>query len=318
MKSPLITVGITCYNARDSIRGAVEGALMQSWPAREIIIVDDASTDGGDRVLQELQRAYPELRVVRHEFNRGFPSALNTLLAEARGIFIAFFDDDDESVPDRLVRQYRRIISYEARHPGAGVLCYSNRTVVSPDARRAEFGRLGIGRHSPEPSGPVVADYLLGLIKDDGRHCWGMFGSCTLMARTETFRRLGGFDHRFRRCAELDLGVRAALGGAHFISVDAPLVTQYLTPTTDKAGNADLRYRLMLLEKHRRYLKQRRSYLGAWCYMHAQFYCGRHWQWRLWYLAALILFPWRVSRARLKQSSLVGRLRLAHVRATAT
>jgi glycosyltransferase involved in cell wall biosynthesis len=318
MKNPLITIGLTCYNARDSIRSAVESALMQTWPVREIVIVDDGSADGGDRVLRRLERGHPEVRVVRHEVNRGFPSALNTLLAEARGMFVAFFDDDDESVPDRLWRQYRRIIAYEARHPGAAVLCYSNRNVVPAGARKAEFGRLGIGRQPPEPNGPVVADYLLGLLKDDGRHCWGMFGSCTLMARTETFRRFGGFDTQFRRCAELDLGVRAALGGAHFISVDAPLVTQHLTPTTDKAGNADLRYRLMLLEKHRHYLKQRRSYLGAWCYMHAQFYCGRNWQWRLWYLAALMLFPWRVSRARLKQSSLVGRLRLARVRATAT
>ena len=45
----------------------------------------------------------------------------------------------------------------------------------------------------------------------------GMHGACwgagTLMARTEAFRLLGGFDGRFRRCAELDLAVRAALEG---------------------------------------------------------------------------------------------------------
>jgi glycosyltransferase involved in cell wall biosynthesis len=280
--------------------------------------VDDGSTDRSGRILQELEQAHPEIHVIRHEANRAFPGAVNTLLAQARGAFIAFFDDDDESVPDRLWRQYWRIINYEARHPGAAVLCYSNRNVVPAGARRAEFGRLGIGRQPPEPNGPVVADYLLGLIKDDGRHCWGMFGSCTLMARTETFRLVGGFDHRFRRCAELDLAVRASLQGAHFISVDAPLVTQYLTPTADKAVDADLRYRLLLLEKHKRYLKQKRSYVGAWCYMHAQFYCGRHWRWRLWYFAALVFFPWRLSRERLRRSSLLARLRLVPARARAS
>jgi GT2 family glycosyltransferase len=316
MSNPLITIGITCYNARDSIHGAVESALKQTWPVREIIVVDDASTDGSDRVLQTLARAHSEVRVVRHEVNRGFPCALNTLMAQARGTFIALFDDDDESVADRVWRQYRRIIDYEATHPGATVLCYSNRNVVPAGAPRVEFGRLGIGRQPPEPNGPVVADYLLGLIKDDGRHCWGMFGSCTLMARTETFRGFRGFDHRFRRCAELDLVVRASLQGAHFISVDAPLVTQYLTPTADKAGDADLRYRLLLLEKHKRYLKQKRSYVGAWCYMHAQFHCGRHRRWRLWYVAALVFFPWRVSRERLRQSSLLARLRQARAAAS--
>jgi glycosyltransferase involved in cell wall biosynthesis len=317
MKNPLITVGITCYDARESIRRAVESAVMQTWPALEIIVVDDASADGGDQVLERLERAHPQVRVIRHEVNRGFPSALNTLLAEARGTFIALFDDDDESVPDRVVRQYRRIISYEASHPGAAVLCYSNRTVLPPDSQTTEFARLGIGRHPPEPSGPVVADYVLGLMKDDGRHCWGMFGSCTLMGRTETLRGFGGFDQRFRRCAELDLAVRAALGGAHFISVDAPLVTQHLTPSADKAGKADLQYRLLLLEKYRSYLRQKRAYAGAWCYMHAQFLSGRDWRWRLWYLAALACFPWRLSRERLRQSSLLTRLGLVPARAAA-
>jgi glycosyltransferase involved in cell wall biosynthesis len=313
---PLVTIGITCYNAEDTIRLAVESALAQTWPECEILIVDDGSTDRSGRILKELEQAHPEIHVIRHEATRTFPCAVNTLLAQARGAFIAFFDDDDVSAPGRLERQYQRIINYEASHPGAAVFCYSNRDVVRPGEGRAAFKRLGIGRVPPEPAGPIVADYALGLIKDDG-HSWGMFGSCTLMARTEAFRGFGGFDGRFRRCAELDFAARAALEGAHFISVNAALVTQYLVSTPDKAGNADLRYRLLLLKTHRRYLKEKRSYVGAWCYMHAQFYNGRHWRWRLWYLAALVFFPWRVSRERLRQSSLLARLRLVPARTAA-
>ena len=48
------------------------------------------------------------------ERNRGVAEARNTLLAQARGAFIAFFDDDDESAPDRLEQQYRRIVEYES------------------------------------------------------------------------------------------------------------------------------------------------------------------------------------------------------------
>ena len=131
------------------------------------------------------------------------------------------------------------------------------------------------------------------------------------MARTEALRALGGFDGRFRRCAERDLAIRAALRGAHFISVDAPLVTQYLTPSADKGGNAELRYRLLLVRKYKRYLKKKRSYAGAWCYMHAHFYRGRDWRWRLWYLAALVCFPRDVSWARMRRSSLLARLAAA-------
>jgi glycosyltransferase involved in cell wall biosynthesis len=312
--SPLLTVAITCYNAERTIQRALDCALAQTWTPREIVVVDDGSTDRSATLLAEHARTHDEIHLIRHGSNRGVAEARNTLLAHAGGAFIAFFDDDDESVPDRLEQQYRRLSDYESTHPAATVFCYANRDVVQAGERRPTSQRLGIGRRPPAPSGPLVADYVLGLVKDDGRHCWGMLGSCTLMARTEAFRALGGFDNRFRRCAELDLAVRAALNGAHFISVDAPLVTQYLTAAADKAGNADLRYRLLLLEKHKRYLKQKRSYVGAWCYMHAQFFCGRHWRWRFWYLAALVFFPWRLSRERLKRSSLLARLGLLPAR----
>jgi glycosyltransferase involved in cell wall biosynthesis len=305
---PLITIAITCYEAEETIGRAVESALAQTWTAREIIVVDDGSTDGSTELLLELAQRHREVRVVRHGSNRGVPEARNTLLAEARGALIAFFDDDDESGPERLEQQHRRILEYEA-HPGATVLCYSDRAVVQPGDVHPTSQRLGIGRLPPAPSGPIVADYVLGLFKDDGHHSWGMLGSCTLTARAQALRDLGGFDVRFRRCAELDLAVRAALEGAHFVSVDAPLITQHLTPSADKAGDADLRYRLLLVEKHRRYLEEKRCYLGARCYMHAWFYGWPHWRWRLWYAAALVCFPWRVSLGRIQRSSLFVRLR---------
>jgi glycosyltransferase involved in cell wall biosynthesis len=311
---PLITIAITCYNAEETIRRALDSALAQTWTAHEIVVVDDGSTDRSATLVEEVERAHDDVRLIRHESNRGVAEARNTLLAHANGTFIAFFDDDDESAPDRLEEQYQRLSDYDPNHPGATVLCYSNRVVVGAGERRPTSEPVGIGRLPPAPSGPIVADYVLGLLKDDGRHSWGMLGSGTLMARTELLRALGGFDGKFRRCAELDLAVRAALNGAHFISVDAPLVTQYLTPSADKAGNADLRYPLLLVKKHRRYLKEKRSYAGAWCYMHAHFYCERHWRWRLWYLAALGCFPWHVSRERLRRSSLLARLRLSPAR----
>jgi glycosyltransferase involved in cell wall biosynthesis len=306
---PLITIGIACYEAEDTIRRAVESALAQTWTAREVIIVDDGSVDGSANVVEEIGRRHHEIRLIRHGENRGVAEARNTVLAQARGTFIAFFDDDDESAPDRLEQQHRRIVEYEQQHPGAPVFCYANRLVVPPGEQEPTFERPGIGRIPPEPSGSIAADYVLGVLGDDGKHSWGMLGSCTLMARTDAFRALGGFDGRFRRRAELDLAVCAAFAGAHFISVDAPLVTQYLTPTTDKAADILLRYRLLLVAKHRDYLKEKRCYAGAWCYTHARFHRSRHGRWRLWYLAALILFPWRVSLRRISGSSVLARLR---------
>ena len=248
---PLITVGITCYQAEDTIRRAVESALAQTWTAREILVVDDGSADGSATVVEGIGRTHDEIRLIRHGENRGVAEARNTVLAHARGTFIAFFDDDDESTPDRLEQQYRRIVEYEQHHLGAPVFCYANRLVVPPGKREPTFERHGIGRVPPEPSGSITADYVLGVLQDDGMHSWGMLGSATLMARTEAFRVIGGFDGSFRRREELDLAVRAAFAGTHFISVDASLVTQYLKTTADNAHDAQLQYHVLLVEKHR-------------------------------------------------------------------
>jgi glycosyltransferase involved in cell wall biosynthesis len=70
------------------------------------------------------------VRLIRHSANCGVAAARNTLLAGANGALIAFFDDDDESAPQRLERRYRRILEYESTQPEATVLCYSNRNVV--------------------------------------------------------------------------------------------------------------------------------------------------------------------------------------------
>jgi glycosyltransferase involved in cell wall biosynthesis len=314
---PLVTVGIPCFNAEATIRRAVESVLTQTWPQSEIVIVDDASTDSSRTVLTELERVQPEIRVIWHDGNRGFPEAANTLLAQARGEFIAFLGDDDESHPRRLEQQYRRIVGYEAAHPDAIILCYSDRDVVPVGDEKPAFQLRGIGRVPPEPSGSSVADYLLGLINDESQS-WGMVGSGTLMARTDALRRLGGFDARFRRGADLDLAIRAALADAHFIGVDAPLIVQHVTQRADKSVSTDLRYGLLLLEKNKAYLKEKQSFLGAWCNMHARFYKGRHWQWRLWYVAALVLFPWRVSWQRIKRSTVLARLRRSSARAASS
>jgi GT2 family glycosyltransferase len=120
-----------------------------------------------------------------------------------------------------------------------------------------------------------------------------MFGSCTLMARRETFLSVGPFDEDFRRCAEWDMAVRAAFRGAHFIAVDQPLVTQHKTDGVEKFGTVPLRYALRLRDKHKSYLTERRLYRASRAMARAQFYGGkgRAWTSRAYALIACVLSP---------------------------
>ena len=258
----LISIGITCFNARDTIERAVRSALVQDWPEIEVIVVDDCSSDGSWDILLGVADSEPRLHVFRHDTNKGYPGALNTIMQHAQGDFVAIFDDDDDNVPDRVSAQVERIIAHEDETGAELVFCYANRNVVKGGQSAPDHISLAIGRMAPEPAGPEVADFLLGVDATPGK-VWGMFGSCTLMARRASFERVGPFDETFRRCAEWDLAVRAAFMGAHFIAVDRPLITMYKTPGADKSGSIPLKYALLLREKHRGYLDQRGLYQAS-------------------------------------------------------
>ncbi len=307
---PLITIGITCHNAGDTLRRSVESALSQSWSKTEIIIVDDASTDNSNLVLEIIEQAHPDIRVIRHTVNRGYAGALNTIVEAASGELVAIFDDDDSSVSDRLTEQYQRIRQYEARHGCDLVLCYSNRNVVKSGSSLPGDIAMAIGRQAPEPYGPQVADSLFGRPIDPG-YVWGMFGSCTMMARRKLFLEVGCFDETFRRCAEWDFAVRAAFLGGHFIAVNKQLITQYKTSSADKTGIIPLKYALQLRTKYKDYLTQHGSYWSSRAMAYARFYGNKGWQIRslsflaLAYISSPRVFieklKWKLGKARFQR-----------------
>ena len=296
---PLVTIAITCFNAADTIRRAIDSALRQDWPRKEIVIVDDASTDGSGKRLEEIARSHPLLRVVRHEVNAGYAGALNSAIEASRGAFLAIFDDDDESRPDRITRQWQRITDYERAHDAGLVLCYTNRNVVRHGQNDISHVAAAMGREAPEPHGRAVASYLFGYFADP-RYVWGMLGSCTLMARRSTFAAIGAFDQSFRRSAELDFAVRAALQGAHFIAVNQALITQYKTPGGEKSGTIPLQYALNLRRKHRDFLARENVYLASLAMAHGWFHsnAGRAWRSRLFMALAYALLPLNILAAK--------------------
>ena len=197
-----------------------------------------------------------------------------------------FFDDDDDNVSDRVRAQYDRIVTYEQKIGAQLVFCYSNRNVVKVGQSKVDHVSRAIGRASPEPHGTVVADYILEIGRDRF-FVWGMLGSCTLMARRNTFLAVGRFDEAFRRCAEWDMAIRGAFMGAHFIAVDRSLITQYKTQSVDKAGTAPLRYALMLRDKYRRYLQKRGLYWASRARARAAFYNNAGKSWKVRFLRAV-------------------------------
>jgi glycosyltransferase involved in cell wall biosynthesis len=108
---PVVTVIIPCFNAQATIATALKGVLQQSWRNLEILVVDDASTDGSVAVVEALAAGDPRIRLLRHSENQGAYSARNTALAVAGGQFITTHDSDDWSHPRKIELQVEALLS---------------------------------------------------------------------------------------------------------------------------------------------------------------------------------------------------------------
>ncbi len=251
---PLITIGLTCYNAADTIGRALDSALAQDWPRIEVVVVDDCSTDGSAEVVAAALAGHPCGRMITLSGNGGPAVARNAILAAAQGAFVAFFDDDDVSLPGRLSAQYQRITDFEAATGNHQVFCYAS------GRRRYPNGYMlmmpAIGSQGAPPQGSAVADYLLFNHRLNGLFYGAGVPTCALMARTQTLRDLGGFDAALRRVEDVDLAIRLALAGGWFIGCTEELFEQYASQGLDKTPAKNLEAELALTEKFADYLRR--------------------------------------------------------------
>lgn len=104
-RMPLVSIVVPAFNAEHTIDVALTSLLAQSWPSIEIIVVDDASTDGTARHVENKARLEPKLTLIRHEKNGGAYRARNTGVQAARGAFVTVHDSDDWSHPQKIERQ---------------------------------------------------------------------------------------------------------------------------------------------------------------------------------------------------------------------
>lgn len=115
---PLISVLIPAYNAEKFIRQSIDSILNQTYKNIEVIIIDDASTDGTWKIIQEYSNKDKRIKAYRNRYNIYIAANRNKLLKLAKGKYIAWQDADDISMPNRLEHQYR----YLEKHLEVGIL----------------------------------------------------------------------------------------------------------------------------------------------------------------------------------------------------
>lgn len=121
-----VSVIIPCYNGRKYIAATIESVLAQSEPVKEVIVVDDGSTDDSAAIVRQYveggAKAVAATPVVLiQQANAGESRARNVAIERASGEFVAFLDADDLWLPEKIARQmamFRRLSQNGGEIPG--------------------------------------------------------------------------------------------------------------------------------------------------------------------------------------------------------
>ena len=196
-----VTVLIAVHNGGAYLRDAVGSVLAQTFTDLELLLVDDASTDGAFGALPPDER----IRVLRNDRNLGQVPSLNRGLLEAQGEYIARLDADDLMLPTRLDRQVA-VLDAEPQVALVGTWL----DVVDERGRR-----WGTVRGHME----TYADFVIAILTDRIP-----FGHPSITFRRDVVQALGGYEASLAPSEDKDLYRRLALGRHEARVVAAPLV----------------------------------------------------------------------------------------------
>jgi len=198
MNTPLVTVICLCYNHERFVREALDSVFNQTYSNIQVIVVDDASTDGSKEEIKKTIENYSDPLFLPLDKNVGNCKAFNRGLSHATGKYIIDFATDDVMIPDRIEKQ---VASFEALDPDYGIL-FSDSIYID---EQGEFlfnhteSLLQKGMIKTVPEDDVFKDVL-------ERY---FISSPSMMIRTEVLRLMNGYDEGLVY-EDFDLWIRAS------------------------------------------------------------------------------------------------------------
>lgn len=223
---PSFSCVVASYQVADLVGRAIQSILDQSYPAHEVIVVDDGSTDDLDGAVA---RFGSSVMFVRRE-HKGAASAMNAGVHASSGDHVVFIGADDEWAPERL----EALAELAVARPDLDVL--------TTDAWVSVNGK--VFRRVYDQTNPFeVADQRQAILE----RCF-VFGH-TAVSR-KRFLEIGGFEEGIHRTSDWDLWARMILGGSAVGIVNEPLATYHVHDRALSSSRLDqTRGRLMTLQR---------------------------------------------------------------------
>jgi GT2 family glycosyltransferase len=235
--APLVSVIVVNYNGADALARCLEALIADSDDATaEVLVVDNASSDGSDEIAEAAAERHGSVRLLRSPTNRGYAGAVNVALAEARGTYVAVLNMDVVVAPGWL----DPLISFLETTPEAGAACplivlESDPGHINAAGQDVHVTALGFNRWLEQPRERAGAAPF---------RVSGLHGAAFLLRR-DLFESVGGWDESgFLYHEDVELSWLLTLAGKEIHCVPASTVSHdyHLTMFPHK---------LFLLERNR-------------------------------------------------------------------
>jgi GT2 family glycosyltransferase len=196
-----VSVVVVAYNGRDLIGACLDSLLGQTYPATELVVVDNGSSDGTASLVRQ---DYPSARVVELAKNRGFAGGANVGIACSTGELVAFLNTDATADPGWLAALVGSLVG----RPDVGMVASQMRFLADPSTINSAgicLDRAGVAwdRGGGAPAGTI----------ERADEAFGPCGGAALYRRA-LFHDVGAFDEDFFMYLEdVDLAWRARLAG---------------------------------------------------------------------------------------------------------
>jgi GT2 family glycosyltransferase len=202
---PLVSIIVLNWNGRDYIDDCLASLERQTYPHREFILVDNSSTDGSDETLRAWAARLSPCILICLDENTGFCRGNNLGFAEARGEWIALFNNDAVAAPDWLAELVRHgDLVRRVGMVGSKILFQDPPGVIDKAGHLIYWDGQNRGRGTMEP------DH--GQYDRDEEILWP--DACAALYHRRVFEETGGFDETFFAYGDdADLGMRARLLG---------------------------------------------------------------------------------------------------------
>lgn len=132
----LLSIIVPNYNNDKYINICVDSILAQTYKNVEIIIIDDASTDGSPEILKKYEATYPFVKVILNENNQGVTKNRNTAINLATGNYITTLDSDDYYIDKYKLEKEMDIIKKNREKGRSDIIAFSNIVLVDEMGKR--------------------------------------------------------------------------------------------------------------------------------------------------------------------------------------